>query len=217
MRVIIAEDSPLIRDGLQRTLSMRGLDVVAVAGTAEELVERTAALLPDAVLTDLRMPPSHTDEGLTAVLEIRRAQPGTGALLLSQYADSVVAARLLDASDGYVGYLLKERVTDPSHLCEALHRVAAGETVVDAYLVQQMLGRKRLHGLLDELSERERDVLSAMAEGLSNHGIGERLFLSPRTVEHHIAQVFDKLHLNAQGESNRRVLAVVTYLREGSA
>lgn len=213
MRVIIAEDAALLREGLRRALDARGVEVIGEAGTAEELLRFVAERAPDAVLVDLRMPATHTDEGLQAVLAIRRCFPAVAALLLSQYDDVVAAERLLEGCSNSVGYLLKERINDTSQVIEALGRVIAGELVLDPELVAELLGRRRTVDPLDALTSRERDVLTLMAEGRSNAGIANLLFLSPKTVERYVAQIFDKLSLAAEQSSNRRVLAVLTLMQ----
>jgi DNA-binding NarL/FixJ family response regulator len=213
VRLIVAEDSGLVRDGLRRSLTAHGIDVVADTSDSRELAGLVQRLEPDVVLTDLRMPPTHTDEGLMALIELRDHFPATAGLLLSQYSDPSIAERLLASADSHVGYLLKDRTTDTAQLAEALRRVADGDIVVDPTLVQQMLGRRRVNDPVDSLTSREREVLTAMTEGLSNVGIGERLFLSPRTVERHIAQVFEKLHLQDASTTNRRVLAAIAFFQ----
>jgi DNA-binding NarL/FixJ family response regulator len=213
MRVIIADDAALLREGLRRSLQARGVQIVAEATTAEELLRCVAAHIPDAVLVDLRMPPTHTDEGLRAILDIRRRFPAVAALLLSQYDDVATAEQLLDTCQNSAGYLLKERITDTGQLFDALGRIVAGEIVLDPQLVAAVLGRRRTIDPLHSMTQRERDVLSLMAEGRSNTGIAERLFLSPKTVERYVAQIFDKLSLNTDQSSNRRVLAVLALMR----
>jgi DNA-binding NarL/FixJ family response regulator len=210
--VIVAEDSGLVREGLRRSLTAHGIEVIADTSDAAGLMDLVAQCDPDAVLADLRMPPTHTDEGLLAIIDVRQRYPRTAGLLLSQYADPATAELLLASADSHVGYLLKDRVADTGQLVDAIRRVAAGDIVVDPALVQQMLGRRRPADPLGALTERELEVLTAMTEGLSNIGIGERLFLSPRTVERHIAQVFEKLQLRDAATANRRVLAVIAFL-----
>lgn len=213
MRLVIAEDMALMRAGLVGLLRDRGFEVVGEAEDAEALLHLVAETAPRVALVDIKMPPTHTDEGLRAAATIRERHPGTGVLLLSSYLDSRYASELLSAHPGGVGYLLKERVADPAILSDALHRVARGECVLDPAIVARLLGRTREPGPLDELTDREREILGLMAEGRSNPAICESLFLSPKTVESHVRRIFMKLGLDDSGSSSRRVLAVLTYLR----
>jgi DNA-binding NarL/FixJ family response regulator len=189
--------------------------VVAQAGDADELLRQVRLSRPDAVVVDIRMPPTHTDEGLVAAQAIRAEHPEVGVLVLSQYVEPSYAIRLLEENPEGIGYLLKERVFDPVNLLDALRRLADGETVVDPTIVSRLLGRKRRVDPLEELTEREREVLALLAEGLSNRALAARLFVTERTVEAHVTQIFQKLGLEADPESHRRVLAVLAYLRAG--
>ena len=214
MRVMIADDSALFRKGLVRLLEDAELTVVADVGDAEALLSRIAVDPPDVAVVDIRMPPSHTTEGIEAAIEIRKRHPETGVLVLSQYVETEYAVELLEDIEGRVGYLLKDRVTDPAELIDAIRRIAGGETVVDSEVVARLLGRQRRSTPLDDLTDRERDVLAAMAEGRSNQGIADVLFMSPKTVETHIGAIFRKLALDPDDAAgHRRVLAVVTHLR----
>jgi DNA-binding NarL/FixJ family response regulator len=213
VRIVLAEDSSLLREGLRRFLSEAGFDVVAAVATAPELLAAVEAHGPDVVVTDVRMPPGQLDEGLRAAIEIRAAHPRMGILVLSHYVESRQAVRLLEAGSDGVGYLLKDRVGDITELAEAVRRVAAGGSVIDAEVVSQLFGRRRTDDALERLSAREREILGLMAEGLSNRAIRERLFISPKTLERHIGSVFSKLDLPPNDDENRRVVAVLRYLR----
>jgi DNA-binding NarL/FixJ family response regulator len=212
MRVIVAEDEVLLREGLARLLAEAGFDVAGRAGNADELLRLVERRRPDLVIVDIRMPPTHTDEGLVAAAEIGERHPDVGVLVLSHYLEPRYAMRLLDDHPQGVGYLLKDRVSDVAVLTDALHRIAQGECVIDPTIVARLVARRRA-GPLEELTEREREVLALMAEGHSNEAIGERLFLSPRTVETHIRQIFVKLDLRETSAYHRRVVAVLTFLR----
>jgi DNA-binding NarL/FixJ family response regulator len=214
LRVVIADDTVLLRDGLARLLGEHGVVVCGEAGDAAGLVRLVEEELPDVALTDIRMPPTHTDEGLVAAALIRERFPEVGVLVLSQYVEAAYALRLLDGSAGVrCGYLLKDNVTRPAELVTSLERVAAGEVVVDRELISTMLARRRQVDPLYELTEREREVLALMAEGLSDKGIAARLWVTPKTVEAHVRHVLQKLHIPADASYNRRVHAVIAYLR----
>ena len=217
MRVVIAEDSVLLREGLTRLLTDRGLEVVAGVGDGEELLELLGRLaaeraLPDVVVADVRMPPTHTDEGVRACVELRRRHPGVGTLVLSQYVEERYASELLSGSTQGVGYLLKDRVADVREFVEAVRRVAEGGTALDPEVVAQLLGRSRKHDVLDGLTPREREVLGLMAEGRTNAAIARQLVVSDGAVEKHVSNIFMKLGLSQSSEDHRRVLAVLTYL-----
>jgi DNA-binding NarL/FixJ family response regulator len=213
VRVVIAEDELLLRQGVTRLLADAGIDVVAAVETADALLERVALMKPDVALVDVRMPPTHRDEGIIAAREIRATHPHTGVLVLSHYLESSYALRLLQDQPEGCGYLLKGRVSDIAVLVDALRRIADGECVIDPTIVKQLLHKRRDAGPLDTLTERERDVLAAMAEGYSNEAIAHRLYLAPKTVEANIHRVLQKLNISETPDSNRRVLAVLTYLR----
>jgi DNA-binding NarL/FixJ family response regulator len=213
VRVAVADDAALFREGLTRLLVEAGFEVVAQVGTARELLDRVVADPPDVVIVDIRMPPTHTVEGLDAARTLRLLYPNLGVLVLSQHVEAHYAMQLLDEDAKSSGYLLKERVTDLNELTEAVHRIAAGGLVIDPGVVAQLVSRPHKRTMIDTLSERERDVLALMAEGRSNTAISERLFLSPKTVEAYIRGVFTKLDLHQTADDNRRVLAVLAYLR----
>jgi DNA-binding NarL/FixJ family response regulator len=215
VRVVVADDVMLTREGIVRLLRDADVDVVAEAENAEELLLHVRLARPDTAIVDIRMPPTHTDEGLVAAQQIRAEHPDVGVLLLSQYVEPSYAMRLLEERPERVGYLLKERVFDVAILIDALRRIAERETVVDPTIVSRLLGRRRPEDPLSELTEREREVLSLVAEGLSNRAIATRLFITDRTVEAHVKQIFLKLRLDANPESHRRVLAVLAFLRKG--
>ena len=215
MRVVVADDVMLTREGIVRLLRDAGVDVVAEAEDAEELLRHVRLTRPDAAIVDIRMPPTHTDEGLLAAQQIRAEHPDVGVLVLSQYVEPTYAMRLLEEHPGGVGYLLKERVFDVAILVDALRRIGDGETVIDPTIVSRLLGRRRREDPLAELTKREREVLGLLAEGLSNRAIAGRLFVTERTVEAHVKQIFLKLRLDVTPESHRRVLAVLAYLRAG--
>ena len=213
MRVVVAEDSVLLRAGVVHLLEAAGFDVVGQAGDAEELMHEVWEHRPDVAVTDIRMPPTHTDEGLRAARKIREELPGTGVLVLSQYAEEAYAVELLGESAEGVGYLLKDRVADPRGFADSVRQVGQGGSALDPEVVAQMLSRTRESSPLDALSPRQRDVLARMAEGQSNSAIAEALELSERAVERDIGSIFAKLDLPAGNEGHRRVLAVLTFLR----
>ena len=212
MRVVIAEDAALFREGLMRLLEDRGHQVCAAVADADALLAAVAAHHPDVAVVDIRMPPTHTDEGLRAALALRRDHPGTGVLVFSQYIETRYAARLLEGSAGGVGYLLKDRVADVAEFVDALTRVAGGGTALDPEVVSQLLGASRHARGLAAVTPREREVLALMAEGRSNAGIASALVISGGAVEKHVASIFDKLGLSPSESDNRRVLAVLRYL-----
>jgi len=212
-RVAIAEDSLLVREGLGRILRDSGFDVVGAAAKVEELLELVERARPDVALVDIRLPPSYSDEGLRAAAEIRTRFPAVALLVLSQYVEAEYALRLLEGSERRVGYLLKDRILDGSQLTHAIERVVAGGVVVDPSLVAQLLDRRRRADPLDELTPREREVLGLMAEGLTDRGIAQRLYVGPKTIETHIRHIFQKLSLPESALENKRVRAVLTYLR----
>ena len=213
MRVVVADDVMLTREGIARLLRDAGIDVVAEAEDAEELMRHVRLARPDAAIADIRMPPTHTDEGLVAAQRIRAEHPEVGVLVLSEYVEPSYALRLLEEQPERVGYLLKERVFDVVILVDALRRIADGETVIDPTIVSRLVRRRRRQDPLDELTEREREVLGLIAEGLSNKAIAARLFVTERTVEAHVKQIFMKLRIDANPQSHRRVLAVLAHLR----
>jgi DNA-binding NarL/FixJ family response regulator len=211
MRIVIAEDAVILRDGMTALLTMRGHDVVAV-GDADALFAQVERELPDVVVVDIRMPPSFTDEGVRAALALRKAFPNLGVLLFSQYVELRYAAELLAGLSDRVGYLLKERVADVDDFIEALDRVAGGGTALDADVVTQLLGASRRQDALNRLTPREREVLALMAEGRSNAAIGASLVITERAVEKHVTNIFAKLDLPPSDADHRRVLAVLRYL-----
>ncbi|WP_433086717.1 response regulator transcription factor [Dactylosporangium sp. CA-052675] len=214
-RLVLADDSVLLRVGLERLLAAEGFDVVGSAGDAEELRRLVARERPDAVIVDIRMPPSFTDEGLRAALRLRREEPGLAILLLSQYIETRDVVTILEQGEAGVGYLLKDRITDIDRFLADVRRVLAGGTAIDPLVVERVMRRPRRRDDegLGALSDREREILALMAEGLSNVAVSERLFLAERTVEAHIRSIFVKLGLPALPDTNRRVLAVLTHLR----
>jgi DNA-binding NarL/FixJ family response regulator len=213
MRVVIADDEVLLRDGLDRLLTEAGFEVVGKAGTAGELRREVELVHPDVAIIDIKMPPTHTDEGLIAAQEIRASNPGVGVLVLSHYLQSRYAMRLIEQHTGGVGYLLKERVSGVGVLADALIRVHDGECVVDPTIVARLLGHARRASPISQLTERECEVLAQMAEGRSNQGICARLMLSPKTVEGHVRNIFMKLGVGESADDHRRVLAILSYLR----
>jgi DNA-binding NarL/FixJ family response regulator len=213
VRVVVADDVMLTREGIVRVLVDAGVEVVAQAEDAEGLLREVRLKRPDAAVVDIRMPPTHTDEGLVASQRIREEHPDTGVLLLSEYVEPSYAMRLLEEHPERVGYLLKQRIFDAAVLVDALRRIGDGETVVDPTIVSRLVGRQRRQDPLADLTPREREVLGLVAEGLSNRAIAGRLFVTERTVEAHVKQVFLKLSLDLNPDSHRRVLAVLAYLR----
>lgn len=212
LRVLVAEDSVLLREGLVRLLEEAGCEVVAQAGDAPELLRKARGHKPDVAIIDVRMPPDNTDDGLRAALTIRGEQPETAVLVLSQYIEDRYAIELIGEAPEGVGYLLKERVSDVDALLDAVHRVAAGGSVIDPQVVGQLLGRHR-QDPLDELSGREREVIELMAEGRSNHAIATKMVITERAVEKHVTSIFAKLGLPPAEDDHRRVLAVLTFLK----
>jgi DNA-binding NarL/FixJ family response regulator len=213
VRVIVAEDVMLTREGIVRLLEDADVEVVGQVGDAPALHRAVDSLEPDAVVLDIRMPPTNRDEGLVAAGRIRHEHPNIAVLLLSQHVELSYAMRLLEGSVDRVGYLLKQRVFHPAVLVDALRRVCEGETVLDHTIVTELMNRRRREDPLAELTQREREVLAAVAEGWSNHGIATRLDVSERTVEAHIAQIFSKLGIEESPDQHRRVLAVLAVLR----
>lgn len=213
MRVVIAEDSVLLREGIARLLRDSGLEVVSIAGDGPGLVEAVEQHRPDISIVDVRMPPDYRDEGLRAAIEARSRVPNSPVLVLSQYVEERYASELLESGAGAVGYLLKDRVADVTDFVRAVRQVAAGGVVLDPEVVVQLMSRRRRGDLLDELTPREMDVLSLMAEGRSNTAIAEELTVSEGAVEKHISNIFSKLGLAPDQHDHRRVLAVLTYLR----
>jgi DNA-binding NarL/FixJ family response regulator len=213
VRVVIAEDSVLLREGVAKLLEEEGFELVGRAADADELLLKVRSYEPDVAVVDVRMPPTHTDEGARAAVTIREQHPDIGVLLLSQVVEATFALRLFSESPAGFGYLLKDRVLDVDDFVEAVRRVARGGTVVDPNVVAELLGRRRPNDPVASLTTRERGVLELMAEGRSNSGIGNKLFLSPKTVEAHVHAIFTKLGLMPAADDHRRVLAVLAYLR----
>jgi DNA-binding NarL/FixJ family response regulator len=214
--VVVADDSMLIREGLTALLTGAGCEVVATAEDGDSVLREVALARPDVVVVDIRMPPTHTQEGITAAHRIRRDHPGVGVLVLSQYLESEYAMRLIADAPQHLGYLLKDRVSDVAELVDALRRLVAGECVIDPAIVSRLMNRPRDTGPLDALTAREREVLSLVAEGRSNGAIAERLGMSQKTLEAHVRQILLKLDLPESHDDHRRVLAVLTYLRSVS-
>ncbi|WP_330304425.1 MULTISPECIES: response regulator transcription factor [unclassified Streptomyces] len=211
MRVVIAEDSALLRDGLAQLLQLRGIEVAAAVGDADALLAAVAEHRPDVAVVDIRLPPTQTDEGIRAAVRLRKEHPGTGVLIFSQYVETTYATQLLGEPAGF-GYLLKERVVDIGEFVDAMERVAGGGTALDPEVVAQLFGASRRATALDRLTPREREVLALMAEGRTNHAIATAFTVSERAVEKHIANIFSKLDLPPSETGHRRVLAVLRYL-----
>lgn len=216
VRIVVGEDDVLLREGIVRLLTETGFEVVGQAGDAKTLLRKALAHGPDVVIADVQMPPSNEDDGLQAALEIRRRLPETGVLVLSNFYEEAYALALIGDSAEGVGYLLKQRVGDVDAFVGAVRRVARGGSALDPEVVGRMLGRRHSAGPLADLSPREREVLAAMAEGMSNRGIAEKLFVTDAAVEKHVNRIFHKLELTATPRGHRRVLAVLTYLRGSS-
>jgi DNA-binding NarL/FixJ family response regulator len=213
VRVVVADDSVLLREGIVRILADSGFDVVGQAGDAEDLIRKVSAHKPDVAIVDVRMPPTNTDDGLRAAQKIRAEQPDTGVLVLSQYIEEGYALELLSENAEGVGYLLKDRVADVERFTESVRRVGEGGSALDPEVVAQLLGRRRREDPLGELSPREREVLELMAEGRSNNAIAAQMVVTERAVEKHVTSIFGKLKLPPTAEDHRRVLAVLRYLR----
>ena len=213
LRIVIGEDDVLLREGVARLLDDAGMDVVARAGDADDFLRKTLAHRPDVAVVDVQMPPRHEDDGLQAAMALRERLPEIGVLVLSQFYEESYALNLIGDRAQGVGYLLKERVADVDAFVGAVERVAAGGSALDPEIVGRMLGRRRTHGPLDDLTPREREVLAAMAEGKSNRGIAESLVITETAVEKNVTRIFNKLDLGQSSTVHRRVLAVLTYLR----
>ena len=211
--VVIAEDNVLLREGLTRLLNESGFDVSGQAGDAEDLIRKVGAHRPDVAVVDVRMPPTHTDEGLRAARTIRAEHPGTAVLVLSQYVEEAYALELLSESTERTGYLLKDRVSDVDAFLDAVRRVAGGGSALDPEVVARLVGRRRAHSPIDELTPREREVLELMAQGKSNQGIAETLVVTVAAVEKHVTSIFSKLDLGSEPTEHRRVLAVLAALQ----
>jgi DNA-binding NarL/FixJ family response regulator len=213
VRAVIAEDSVLLREGLIRLLTDAGIEIVGQAGDADDLLRKTRAHKPDVVVTDIRMPPNQSDEGLRAAQVIRHELPQTGVVVLSQYVEEAYVMELLGDDPGGVGYLLKDRIADIERFVDAVERVGHGGSALDPEVVSHMLGRRRREDPLSELTPREREVLSLMAEGRSNHAIAAQLVVTERAIEKHVTNIFGKLGFASAPDDHRRVLAVLTYVR----
>jgi serine/threonine-protein kinase PknK len=213
--VILADDAVLVREGLARLLTEQGFDIVAQVGDADQLIARVAELRPDLAIIDIRMPPNHTTDGLLAAQEIRRHHPHTATLILSQYVDPDYALKLT-TKPGHVGYLLKDRIVDIHTFAESLRCIAAGETIIEPMLVDELMHQRHTHDPLAQLSTRERDVLALMAQGRTDRGIADELFVTRKTVEAHVRNILRKLDLPHDASENRRVHAVLRYLRSNT-
>jgi DNA-binding NarL/FixJ family response regulator len=217
LRVVIADDHILLREGVVSMLEAQGLDVVGQAGDAEELTRKVGAHRPDVAIIDIRMPPTSTDDGLRAAVAIRKAHPDVGVLVLSQYIEADYALELIGSDARGVGYLLKDRISDIEEFADAIRRVADGGSVLDPEVVRSMLGRQRETSALSGLTPREHEVLGLLAEGCSNEGVARRIFVTQRAVEKHVTAIMSKLGLPAEPEAHRRVLAVLAYLEDDGA
>jgi DNA-binding NarL/FixJ family response regulator len=213
VRVVIADDSVLLREGIARILVEAGMEVVGQSEDAEDLLLKVRSYSPDVAIVDIRMPPTHTDEGLRAAIEIRAAHPGVGVLVLSQYVELGLAMELLADSAEGAGYLLKDRVSNVAEFVSAVERVASGGSAIDPIIVSTLLGRRRQDDPVDTLTPREREVLALMAEGRSNQGIADRMVITLRAAEKYVSSIFTKLGVTSTGSDSRRVLAVLMYLR----
>ena len=213
MRVVIAEDSVLLREGLASLLAQNGFDVVGACENADDLLLKVRSYEPDVAIVDIRLPPTHSDEGLRAALEIRARHPSVGILVLSQYVELGLAMKLLADSAERAGYLLKDRISDIAEFVGAVRRIAAGGSALDPVIVSTLLSKRRPDGPLDDLTPREREVLELMAEGRSNQGIADKLVITLRAVEKYVSSIFGKLGIPSTGSDSRRVLAVLLYLR----
>jgi DNA-binding NarL/FixJ family response regulator len=213
IRILVGEDEPLVREGIVRVLEEAGFEVVGVAGDADELVRKAGGHHPDVVLTDIQMPPDRTDDGLRAALRIRSAQPEVGVIVLSQFLEDRYALDLVGERAEGVGYLLKDRVGDLSLFVDAVQRVARGGSALDPAVVERMVGRRRARTPLDDLTSREREVMTLMAQGRSNHGIADELVVTTAAIERHVTSIFSKLDLRQVPEDHRRVLAVLEFLK----
>jgi DNA-binding NarL/FixJ family response regulator len=212
MRVVIADDSVLFREGIAQLLEQAGFEIAGQSGTADDLLLKVRSYTPDVAIVDIRMPPTHTDEGMRAAREIRERHPGVGVLVLSQYVEAPYMMELLQGDIDGVGYLLKDRIRDVSEFADAVRRVAGGGSAFDAAVVSRLVGRRQGDDPLDSLTPREREVLELMAQGRSNQAIAEQLVVTAGAVEKHVRSIFGKLHLPVSAEDHRRVLAVLTYL-----
>ena len=217
LRLVVADDHDLLRQGVVSMLASQGFDVVAQAQDADDLVRKVGAHRPDVAVIDIRMPPDNTDDGLRAAVAIRHAHPDVGVLMLSQYIEADYAMELIGADARGVGYMLKDRVSDIEEFADAIRRVADGGSVLDPLVVRWMLGRKRATSVLSELTPRELEVLGLLAEGCSNQGVAQRMVITQRAVEKHVTAILSKLGLPAEPDAHRRVLAVLLYLKEADS